>query len=72
MRSEVGPCTSFVVIKIIVGVNLVSYAIRRRVGMEEREAADAVNNFGRDPIGEGKEEQVCSFLSFLLLFFLSF
>jgi len=51
-----------VVIKVIVGVNLVSYAIRRRVGMEEREAADAVNDFGRNPIGEGKEEQVCSSL----------
>ena len=28
--------------------------------MEVREAADVVNDFGRDPIGEGKEEQVCS------------
>ena len=27
--------------------------------MEEREAADAVNNFGRDPIGEGDDERVC-------------
>ena len=45
-------------IKIIIGVNLLSYATRRRAGMEEREAADAVNDFGRDPIGEGKEEQV--------------
>ena len=26
--------------------------------MEEREAADVVNDFGRDPIGEGKEERV--------------
>ena len=25
--------------------------------MEAREAADAVNDFGRDPIGEGKEER---------------
>ena len=50
--------SSFVVIKIIIGVNLVGYAARRRAGMEEREAADAVNDFGRDPIGEGKEEQV--------------
>lgn len=47
----------FVVIKIIIGVNLVGYATRRRAGMEEREAADVVNDFGRDPIGEGKEEQ---------------
>ncbi|KAF8971129.1 eukaryotic membrane protein family-domain-containing protein [Flammula alnicola] len=48
----------FVVIKIIIGVNLLSYATRRRAGMEEREAADVVNDFGRDPIGEGKEEQL--------------
>ncbi|KAG6865852.1 hypothetical protein C0991_011184 [Blastosporella zonata] len=48
----------FLVIKVILGVNLVSYASRRRAGMEAREAADVVNNFGRDPIGEGKEEQV--------------
>ncbi|GLB45078.1 putative eukaryotic membrane protein family protein [Lyophyllum shimeji] len=48
----------FLVIKVILGVNLVSYAARRRAGMEAREAADVVNDFGRDPIGEGKEEQV--------------
>ncbi|KAF8893387.1 eukaryotic membrane protein family-domain-containing protein [Infundibulicybe gibba] len=48
----------FVVIKVIMGVNLVSYATRRRAGMEAREEADVVNNFGRDPIGEGKEEQI--------------
>ncbi|KAF6763229.1 DUF747 family protein [Ephemerocybe angulata] len=47
----------FVVIKIIVGVNLISYATRRRAGMEEREAADVINDFGRDPVGEGKEER---------------
>ena len=51
-------CSSFVVIKIIIGVNLLGYATRRRAGMEEREAKDVVNDFGRDPIGEGKEEQV--------------
>jgi hypothetical protein len=53
-------CYSFVVIKVIMGVNLISYATRRRSGMEAREAEDdAVNRaFGqRDPIGEGKEEQ---------------
>lgn len=47
----------FVVIKVIIGVNLISYATRRRSGMEAREVADVVNDFGRDPIGEGKEEQ---------------
>jgi len=40
------------------GVYLVSYATRRRAGMEAREAADVVNDFGRDPIGEGPEERV--------------
>lgn len=49
---------SFLVIKVILGVNLVSYATQRRAGMESRAVADAVNDFGRDPIGEGKEEQV--------------
>ncbi|KAF8732630.1 hypothetical protein AX14_004135 [Amanita brunnescens Koide BX004] len=47
----------FVVVKIIVGVNLLSYATRRHVGMEARAAADSVNDYGRDPIGEGKEEK---------------
>ncbi|KAJ7680299.1 eukaryotic membrane protein family-domain-containing protein [Mycena polygramma] len=48
----------FVVIKVIMGVNLVSYATKRKAGMEAREAEDAVNDFGRDPIGEGREEQI--------------
>ncbi|KAL5528350.1 hypothetical protein ACEPAF_7486 [Sanghuangporus sanghuang] len=46
-----------VVIKIIVGVNLVSFATHRRLGMEAREEEDKINDFGRDPIGEGKEER---------------
>lgn len=50
--------SSTVVIKIILGVQLLGYATRRRADMEAREAADVVNDFGRDPIGEGKEEQV--------------
>jgi hypothetical protein len=50
--------SSFVVIKVILGVNLISYATRRRDGMEARAAEDAINDFGRDPVGEGKEEQV--------------
>ena len=29
--------------------------------MEAREEADKVNDFGRDPIGEGKEERVSNF-----------
>ncbi|KAH9956923.1 eukaryotic membrane protein family-domain-containing protein [Russula dissimulans] len=46
-----------VLIKVIMGVYLVSYATRRRAGMEAREAEDVVNDFGRDPIGEGQEER---------------
>ena len=40
------------------GVHLLSYASRRRTGMDAREAGDVVNDFGRDPIGEGKDERV--------------
>ena len=46
----------------MIGVNLVSFATRRRAGMEAREEADKINDFGRDPIGEGKEERVRSFV----------
>ena len=52
---------------MIVGVNLIGFATRRRCGMEARQAADVVNDFGRDPIGEGKEEQV-RFIVHLLWF----
>ncbi|PPQ90536.1 hypothetical protein CVT25_015850 [Psilocybe cyanescens] len=48
----------FVGIKLIMGANLVGYANRRYAGMDEREARDVVNDFGRDPIGEGKEEEL--------------
>lgn len=34
-----------------------SYATNRRSGMEARAAADAINDFGRDPIGEGSDER---------------
>lgn len=44
------------------GVNLLSYATRRHAGMESRAAADVVNDFGRNPIGEGKDEQASRFL----------
>ncbi|KAI0066264.1 DUF747-domain-containing protein [Artomyces pyxidatus] len=46
-----------VLIKIIMGVSLLSYATSRQGEMEAREAADVINDFGRDPIGEGREEQ---------------
>lgn len=55
----------FVVVKIIMGVNLVGYASRRRAGMEAREEEDKINDFGRDPIGEGQEERVRSHLHIL-------
>ena len=51
------------------GVYLVSYATRRRAGMEAREAEDVVNDFGRDPIGEGQEERVSSISIFPLTVF---
>ncbi|KAG1735114.1 DUF747-domain-containing protein [Suillus paluster] len=47
----------FLALKVLLGVNLISYATRRRAGMEARATADTVNDFGRDPIGEGKEER---------------
>lgn len=40
------------------GVRLLGYATKRRAGMEQRRAEDKVNDFGRDPIGEGDEERV--------------
>jgi hypothetical protein len=40
------------------GVNLISFATHRRADMERREAEDVVNDFGRTPIGESKDEQV--------------
>jgi len=46
------------------GIYLVSYATRRRAGMEAREAEDVVNDFGRDPIGEGQEERVSYIFTF--------
>ncbi|KIM19347.1 hypothetical protein M408DRAFT_334420 [Serendipita vermifera MAFF 305830] len=46
-----------VLVKIIMGVNLISVATHRRADMERREAEDVVNDFGRDPIGESKDEK---------------
>ena len=40
------------------GVRLLGYATKRRAGMEQRKVDDKVNDFGRDPIGEGGEERV--------------
>lgn len=57
-NADFGDANSFVGLKLLMGIQLLSYATRRRAGMEARAAADIVNDFGRDPIGEGKEEQV--------------
>ena len=40
------------------GINLISYAARRQAGMDARKVEDVVNDFGRNPVGEGREEQV--------------
>lgn len=45
-------------VKIILGLNLIGYAAHRQAGAEQREKEDTVNDFGRDPIGEGAEERV--------------
>ncbi|KAI0829700.1 DUF747-domain-containing protein [Trametes gibbosa] len=47
----------FLVVKIILGMYLLTYATRRRAGMEAREEYDKINDFGRNPVGEGKDEQ---------------
>ncbi|EJT47039.1 hypothetical protein A1Q1_04282 [Trichosporon asahii var. asahii CBS 2479] len=45
-----------VVVKLLLGLGLLSYSALRQAGMEEREAEDEMNNFGRDPVGVSKEE----------------
>ncbi|CAE6468653.1 unnamed protein product [Rhizoctonia solani] len=48
-----------VTIKLMLGVNLLVYATSRKKYMDARVKEDEdVNKFGRNPIGEGKEEQV--------------
>lgn len=37
---------------------MLGYATKRRAGMEQRKTDDKINDFGRDPIGEGGEERV--------------
>ncbi|KAG8936290.1 hypothetical protein FRC02_003227 [Tulasnella sp. 418] len=47
-----------VIVKLIIGANLLGYSTRRRDGMEERMRQDEeINDFFRPPIGEGKEER---------------
>lgn len=50
---------SALTVKLILGINLLSYASRRRVGMDERMKDDEeINDFSRPAIGEGIEEIV--------------
>ncbi|OCF42545.1 hypothetical protein I317_03661 [Kwoniella heveanensis CBS 569] len=45
-----------VFLKVILGLALLGFSAMRQEGMEAREAEDAVNDFGRAPVGESKEE----------------
>ncbi|KAG9316514.1 DUF747-domain-containing protein [Chiua virens] len=47
----------FLALKVLLGVNLISYAGSRKTGMEARAEADRVNDFGRHPIGEDAQER---------------
>ncbi len=49
---------SLVVLKVLLGLSLLSFSALRQAGMDEREAEDAVNDFGRSAVGETKGEKV--------------
>lgn len=56
LKSDTG---SLVVFKIVLGINLLNYASKRYKGMDARRIKDdRINDFERDPLGEGKDEQV--------------
>ncbi|KAH7108105.1 eukaryotic membrane protein family-domain-containing protein [Auriculariales sp. MPI-PUGE-AT-0066] len=46
-----------VLLKILLGLQLIGHAASRLADADRREAEDVVNDFGRDPIGEGDEER---------------
>ncbi|EJD52619.1 DUF747-domain-containing protein [Auricularia subglabra TFB-10046 SS5] len=46
-----------VLLKILLGLQLVGFALTRQAGAAARVELDKINDFGRDPIGEGKEER---------------
>ncbi|WWC59938.1 uncharacterized protein I303_102501 [Kwoniella dejecticola CBS 10117] len=54
----VGLCAwgCLVFLKVILGLALLSFSAMRQEGMDEREAEDKVNDFGRSAVGESKEE----------------
>ncbi|OXG09787.1 hypothetical protein C367_06966 [Cryptococcus neoformans Ze90-1] len=45
-----------VFLKIILGLSLLGFSAMRQEGMDEREAEDSVNDYGRSAVGESKEE----------------
>ncbi|KIR71521.1 hypothetical protein I310_04828 [Cryptococcus deuterogattii CA1014] len=47
---------SLVFLKIILGLSLLGFSAMRQEGMDEREAEDSVNDYGRSAVGESKEE----------------
>lgn len=49
---------SLVALKVLLGLSLLSFSALRQAGMEDREAEDVVNDFGRSGVGESKEEKV--------------
>lgn len=51
-------------LKIILGLSLLGFSAMRQEGMDEREAEDSVNDYGRSAVGESKEETVRLSLSF--------
>ncbi|KJE02403.1 hypothetical protein I311_03800 [Cryptococcus gattii NT-10] len=54
----VGICSwgCLVFLKIILGLSLLGFSAMRQEGMDEREAEDSVNDYGRSAVGESKEE----------------
>lgn len=50
--------SSLVFLKIILGLSLLGFSAMRQEGMDEREAEDSVNDYGRSAVGESKEETV--------------
>nr|ODN87227.1 hypothetical protein L203_03499 [Cryptococcus depauperatus CBS 7841] len=45
-----------VFLKIMLGLSLLGYSAMRQEGMNEREAHDRINDFGRSAVGESQEE----------------
>lgn len=56
--------SSLMFLKIILGLSLLGFSAMRQEGMDEREAEDSVNDYGRSAVGESKEETVSLYLLF--------